>query len=48
MAHYFLISEQIKSVVALGVKLSEDGNIKDVYITRGDIKYTDIPREERR
>ena len=26
MAHYFLISEQIKSVVALGVKLSEDGN----------------------
>lgn len=29
-------------------KLSEDGNIRDVYITRGDIKYTDIPREERR
>ena len=27
-------------------KLSENGNIKDVYITRGDIKYTDIPREE--
>ena len=26
MAHYFLISEQIKSVVALGVKLSEEGN----------------------
>ena len=26
MAHYFLISEQIKSVVALGVKLSENGN----------------------
>ena len=26
MANYFLISEQIKSVVALGVKLSEDGN----------------------
>ena len=26
MVHYFLISEQIKSVVALGVKLSEDGN----------------------
>ena len=26
MAHYFLISEQIKSVVVLGVKLSEDGN----------------------
>ena len=29
-------------------KLSENGNIRDVYITRGDIKYTDIPREERR
>ena len=29
-------------------KLSENGNIKDVYITRGDIKYTDIPSEERR
>ena len=29
-------------------RLSENGNIKDVYITRGDIKYTDIPREERR
>lgn len=28
-------------------KLSENGNIKDVYITRSDIKYTDIPREER-
>ena len=27
-------------------RLSEGGNIKDVYITRGDIKYTDIPREE--
>ena len=29
-------------------KLSENGNIRDVYITRSDIKYTDIPREERR
>ena len=29
-------------------KLSEDGNIKDVYITRGDIKYTDIPSEEKK
>ena len=29
-------------------KLSENGNIKDVYITRGDIRYTDIPSEERR
>ena len=29
-------------------KLSENGNIKDVYITRGDIKYTDISSEERR
>ena len=29
-------------------KLSENGNIKDVYITRGDIKYTDIPSEERK
>ena len=28
-------------------KLSENGNIKDVYITRGDIKYTDIPSEEK-
>ena len=28
-------------------RLSEGGNIKDVYITRGDIKYTDIPREEK-
>ena len=29
-------------------KLSENGNIKDVYITRGDIKYTDIPSEEKK
>ena len=29
-------------------KLSENGNIRDVYITRSDIKYTDIPKEERR
>ena len=29
-------------------RLSEGGNIKDVYITRGDIRYTDIPSEERR
>ena len=28
-------------------KLSKNGNIKDVYITRGDIKYTDIPSEEK-
>ena len=28
-------------------KLSENGNIKDVYITRSDIKYTDIPSEEK-
>ena len=28
-------------------RLSENGNIKDVYITRGDIKYTDIPSEEK-
>lgn len=28
MAHYFLISEQVKSVVALGVKLSDDGNVE--------------------
>ena len=28
-------------------KLSENGNIRDVYITRGDIKYTDIPSEEK-
>lgn len=28
-------------------KLSENGNIRDVYITRSDIKYTDIPREEK-
>ena len=25
-------------------RLSENGNIRDVYITRSDIKYTDIPR----
>ena len=29
-------------------RLSENGNIKDVYITRGDIKYTDIPSEEKK
>ena len=28
IAHYFLLSEQIKSVVALGVKLDENGEIK--------------------
>lgn len=28
-------------------KLSENGNIRDVYITRSDIKYTDIPSEEK-
>ena len=28
MAHYFLISEQIKSVVTLGVKLTANGNVK--------------------
>ena len=28
MAHYFLISEQIKSVVTLGVKLTADGNVE--------------------
>ena len=28
MAHYFLISEQIKSVVALGVKLAADGSVE--------------------
>ena len=28
IAHYFLLSEQIKSVVALGVKLDENGEVK--------------------
>lgn len=28
VAHYFLLSEQIKSVVALGVKLDENGEVK--------------------